>query len=176
MTQVVHDSVPALYALGSTTALEDLVIDRASDSWMNGVLDLVGPIVVTAVTAVVVGLLVEYLRGRRHARAPEPIFDAAIRLLSERGLAGRWRHGLIRRGADGFEWIPQRIRSVRRRPIFLGDVVIRGRRSMGLVELIFVNTEFSILECDAAPGQVLLAVPEESVETLAPQGGEVWRR
>jgi hypothetical protein len=42
---------------------------------------------------------------------------------------------------------------------------------MGLVELIVLNTELIILECDAAPGQVLLAVPKESVETLAPQGG-----
>jgi hypothetical protein len=48
---------------------------------------------------------------------------------------------------------------------------------MGLVELVILNTELIILECDAAPGQVLLAVPNESVETLAAQGGgEAWRR
>jgi hypothetical protein len=134
-------------------------------------LDHVASIVTIAVSATVFTLLVAYFRGRRHAKAPEPLFDAAIRLVSTRGFAGRWRHGLIRRGANGFEWIPQRIRSVRRRPIFLGELVIRERRSMSLVESIIINSEFTILECDAAPGQVLLAVPKESVETLETQGG-----
>ena len=132
--------------------------------------DHVVSIVTTAVSATVCSLLVAYFRGRRHARAPEPLFDAAIRLVSARGLAGRWRHGLIRRGANGFEWIPQRIRSLRRRPIFLGDLVVRERRSMGLVDLIIINWDFTILACDAAPGQVLLAVSKESVETLETQG------
>ena len=125
--------------------------------------DHVVSIVATAVSATVCALLVAYLRGRRHAQAPQPLFDAAIRLVSARGLAGRWRHGLIRRGANGFEWIPQRIRSLRRRPIFLGDLVVQERRSMGLVDLIIINWDFTILACDAAPGQVLLAVSKESV-------------
>jgi hypothetical protein len=168
---MVTGEVTATQEVPLAPALEVFVIDRASDSWMNGMLDHVATIVAVAVSATVVTLLVAYLRGRCHARAPEPIFDAAIRLVSRRGFAGRWRHGLIRRGANGFEWIPQRIRSVRRRPIFLGDLVIRGRRSMGLVESFILNTELTILECDAAPGQVLLAVPRESVETLATQGG-----
>jgi hypothetical protein len=133
--------------------------------------DHVVSILTTAVSATVCALLVAYLRGRRPAQAPEPLFDAAIRLVSTRGLAGRWRHGLIRRGANGFEWIPQRIRSLRRRPIFLGDLVIRERRSTSLVESIIINSEFTILACDAAPGQVLLAVSKEAVETLETQGG-----
>jgi hypothetical protein len=138
---------------------------------MNGLLDHVLPIVATAVSASVCALLVAYLRGRRHAQAPEPLFDAAIRLVSRRGLAGRWRHGLIRRGPNGFEWVPQRIRSVRRRPIFLGDLVIREPRSMSFIESIILSPDLTILACDAAPGDVLLAIWEESVETLQTQSG-----
>jgi hypothetical protein len=41
---------------------------------------------------------------------------------------------------------------------------------MGLVDLIIINWDFTILACDAAPGQVLLAVSKESVETLETQG------
>jgi hypothetical protein len=132
--------------------------------------DHVVPIVATAVSGAVFILLVGYLRGRRLARSPEPLFDAAIRLASRRGLAGRWRHGLIRRGADGFEWIPQRVRSLRRQPIFLGDIVIRERRSMNWLELILIDPLLTILVCDAAPGRVLLAVSEETVKTLEAQG------
>jgi hypothetical protein len=42
---------------------------------------------------------------------------------------------------------------------------------MSLVDLIIINWDFTILACDAAPGQVLLAVPEEFAEALEAQAG-----
>jgi hypothetical protein len=112
---------------------------------------------------------IDHVRKRRHgADSPRPQFIAALRLRSGRGLGGRWRHGYIRSGSGGLEWVPQRLRSLRRRPIELGELRVHDSRSVRLLEALWLSPELNVLTGTGLPGALMLAVPAENIASLDP--------
>ncbi|MFD2763386.1 DUF2550 family protein [Micromonospora eburnea] len=82
---------------------------------------------------------------------------AAYRDRSKRGFSGRWRHGHLRRTEIGLEWVPDRLRSIRRKPIALTDIRIVSERDFTLWEHLPLNPELKVLCCQTRNGPVELA-------------------
>ncbi|MBY8873551.1 DUF2550 domain-containing protein [Micromonospora sp. PLK6-60] len=89
---------------------------------------------------------------------------AAYRDRSRRGLGGRWRHGHLRRTATGLEWVPDRLRSIRRTPVALTDIRIVGERDLTLWEHLPLSPDLKVLRCQTRNGPVELAAGTADVQ------------
>jgi hypothetical protein len=123
----------------------------------------------TAAVGAATMLATDHVRKARHgAGSPRPLFIAALRLPSRRGIGARWRHGYIRPGPSGPEWFAQRLRSIRRRPIQLGELHVHDSRSVKLWEMLWLSPELTVLTCNGLPGELMLAIPAENIASLDP--------
>lgn len=112
-----------------------------------------------------VGILVGDTLGGSFRRAPkgERRVMAAYRDRSRGGVGGRWRHGYVRSRDDDLAWVPDRLRSVRRRLVALRGLRIVEERGPKAWEYWFISGDLTVLRCETPDGPVELAVPGDDV-------------